>query len=41
MARKNKLRLSLEVHNSPTVLNNQNKARVTKTIELEMDKSQM
>lgn len=32
---KNKLRLSLEVHNSPTVLNNQNKASVTRTIELE------
>ena len=32
---KNKLRLSVKVHNSSTVLNNQNKARVTRTIELE------
>ena len=32
---KNKLRLSLKVHNSSTVLNNQNEVGVTRTIELE------
>lgn len=32
---KNKLRLSVKIHNSSTVLNNQNKPGITRTIELE------